>query len=182
VFAVFFTGYLVERSKQVDLFDLSQATLNKDFGAINTVFPLISSLFVVLAVRAMRAAQRLLAQRFIVAAFLCGVAFIVVKFFEYREKIAADEIPTTNKLLPAVLRAHGSAPVPPCHRLGGADRFVVLGVPATGVEEPVGVLRRRGLLLADGRPAMACAVPADLPGQVKPMTTLLPLLRTPATA
>jgi nitric oxide reductase NorE protein len=96
VFAVFFIVYLVERSKQVDLFVASQATLNKNFGAINTVFLLISSLFVVLAVHAMRSAQRLLAQRFIVGAFLCGIAFIVVKIFEYHEKIAADEIPTTN--------------------------------------------------------------------------------------
>lgn len=96
VFAVFFTVYLVERSKQVDLFDLSQATLNKNFGAINTMFLLISSLFVVLAVRAMRAAQRQLAQRFIVGASLCGIAFVVVKIFEYHERIAANEIPTAN--------------------------------------------------------------------------------------
>lgn len=96
VFAVFFTVYLVERSKQVDLFVASQATLNKNLGAVNTVFLLISSLFVVLAVRAMRATQQMLAQRFIVGAFLCGVAFIIVKVFEYHEKIAAGEIPTTN--------------------------------------------------------------------------------------
>lgn len=96
VFAVFFTVYLVERSKQVDLFDLSQATLNKNFGAINTMFLLISSLFVVLAVRAMRAAQRQLAQRLIVGASLCGIAFVVVKIFEYHERIAANEIPTAN--------------------------------------------------------------------------------------
>lgn len=96
VFAVFFTVYLVERSKQVDLFVASQATLNKNFGVINTVFLLISSLLVVLAVRAMRAAQQMLAQRFIVGAFLCGIAFIIVKVFEYHERIAAHEVPTTN--------------------------------------------------------------------------------------
>jgi nitric oxide reductase NorE protein len=96
VFAVFFTYYLIQRSKHVDLFDLSQATLNKNFGAVNTVFLLISSLFVVLAVRAMRGAERILAQRLIVGAFLCGVAFIVVKVFEYSERIAAQQIPTTN--------------------------------------------------------------------------------------
>ena len=96
VFAVFFTYYLVQRSSQVDLFVASQATLNKNFGAVNTVFLLISSLFVVLAVRAMRAARQMLAQRFIVGAFVCGVAFIIVKVFEYHERIAAHEIPTTN--------------------------------------------------------------------------------------
>jgi len=96
VFAVFFTYYLVQRSKHVDLFDLSQANLNKDFGAVNTVFLLISSLFVVLAVRAMRESERQLAQRMIIGAFLCGVAFIIVKIFEYSERIAAHQIPTTN--------------------------------------------------------------------------------------
>lgn len=96
VFAVFFTYFLVQRSKRVEVFDLSQATLNKNFGAVNTVFLLISSLFVVLAVRAMRVAERLLAQRLVVGAFLCGVAFIVVKFFEYSERIAAKQIPSTN--------------------------------------------------------------------------------------
>ena len=96
VFAVFFTYYLVQRSKHVDLFDLSQANLNKDFGAVNTVFLLISSLFVVLAVRAMRESERQLAQRMIIGAFLCGVAFIIVKVFEYSERAAAHQIPTTN--------------------------------------------------------------------------------------
>lgn len=96
VFAVFFTYYLVQRGKHVELFDLAQATLNKNFGAVNTVFLLISSLFVVLAVRAMRAAERIAAQRLIVGAFFCGVAFIIVKTFEYSERIAAKQIPTTN--------------------------------------------------------------------------------------
>jgi nitric oxide reductase NorE protein len=96
VFAVFFTYYLVQRNKERDLFDLSQATLNKNFGAVNTVFLLISSLFVVTALRAMRSAQRELAQRLIAGAFLCGIAFVVVKVVEYHERIAADQIPTTN--------------------------------------------------------------------------------------
>lgn len=96
VFAVFFTYYLVQRSKHIELFDVSQSTLNKNFGAVNTVFLLISSLFVVLAVRAMRAVERRLAQRLIAGAFACGAAFIVIKVFEYSERIAAQQIPSTN--------------------------------------------------------------------------------------
>lgn len=96
VFAVFFTYFLIQRSKQTDLFDLSQSTLNRHLGAVNTFFLLISSLLVVLAVRAMRTAQRGYARRFIVGAFLCGVAFIIVKAFEYSERISAHQIPTTN--------------------------------------------------------------------------------------
>ncbi|WAJ43350.1 cytochrome c oxidase subunit 3 family protein [Mycobacterium sp. Aquia_216] len=96
VFAVFFTYYLVQRSKHVEVFDLSQSTLNKNFGAVNTIFLLVSSLFVVLAVRAMRSTERILAQRLVTGAFLCGAAFIIVKTFEYSERIAAHQIPTTN--------------------------------------------------------------------------------------
>jgi len=96
VFAVFFVVYLVERSKNRQVFELSQQTLDKHFGAVNTVFLLISSLLVVLAVRAMRVAARHVAQRAIVGAFLCGIAFVIVKVFEYHERIAAHETPSTN--------------------------------------------------------------------------------------
>jgi nitric oxide reductase NorE protein len=44
----------------------------------------------------MRAVERILAQRLIAGAFLCGVAFIVIKVFEYSERIAAQQIPSTN--------------------------------------------------------------------------------------
>lgn len=96
VFTVFFVVYLVERSKNRDVFELSQQTLNKQFGAVNTVFLLISSLLVVLAVRAMRVGSRHIAQRAIIGAFLCGAAFVVVKVFEYHERIAAHQTPSTN--------------------------------------------------------------------------------------
>ena len=96
VFAVFFVYFLVQRMKQPDLFATSQEALNRNLGAINTVFLLISSLCVVLAVRAMRVAESVVAQRFIVGAVLCGIAFIVVKAFEYHERIAANELPSTN--------------------------------------------------------------------------------------
>lgn len=96
VFTVFFVVYLVERSKNRGVFELSQETLNKHFGAVNTMFLLVSSLLVVLAVRALRAAARQIAQRAIIGAFLCGIAFVVVKVFEYHERIAAHQTPSTN--------------------------------------------------------------------------------------
>jgi nitric oxide reductase NorE protein len=96
VFAVFFIVYAVQRSQQSELFDSSQASLNKNFGAINTIFLLVSSLFVVIALHARKLGQRQLAQRLIPAAFLCGLAFIVVKVFEYHERLVANETPNTN--------------------------------------------------------------------------------------
>jgi len=96
VFAVFFTVYLHSRGKESALFRTSQETLDRNLGALNTVLLLISSLFVVLAVRAFRSSQRRLAPPLFVAAFACGIGFSVVKGFEYHEKIAAGISPNTN--------------------------------------------------------------------------------------
>lgn len=97
VFGIFFVVYLSERAKHLDVFAQSQETLNPNFGAINTVFLLVSSLFVVLAVRAMRIpTHRRLAAPLIAGAFVCGVSFVIVKFFEYHDKIAAGVTPQTN--------------------------------------------------------------------------------------
>lgn len=96
VFGVFFVYFLVQRMKEPVLFAASQEALNRDLGAINTVFLLVSSLCVVIAIRAIRATERVVAKRFIIGAFLCGIAFIAVKAFEYHERIAAHQLPSTN--------------------------------------------------------------------------------------
>jgi len=97
VFAVFFTVYLVERSHDTGLFAHSQEALNRNFGALNTLLLLVSSLFVVLAVRAVRLPMhRHLAPALVLGAFACGGSFIAVKALEYHEKIAAGVTPATN--------------------------------------------------------------------------------------
>jgi len=96
IFAVCFLVYILERAKQPELFDSSQATLNQNYGALNTIVLLLSSLFVVLAVHQMRAAQESTARLMLVAAFVCGVTFVVVKAFEYHERILAGQTPATN--------------------------------------------------------------------------------------
>jgi len=97
VFAVFFTVYLLQRGQDPDLFARSQEELNRNFGAVNTIFLLASSLLVVLAVRAVRLnAHRHLAPYLFLGAIGCGACFIVVKAFEYHEKIAAGITPATN--------------------------------------------------------------------------------------
>jgi nitric oxide reductase NorE protein len=97
VFAVFFTVYLAQRSHDAALFAQSQDTLNQNAGALNTILLLFSSLFVVLALRAVRlSSRRHLAPRLILMALACGGGFVVVKAFEYHEKIAAGITPATN--------------------------------------------------------------------------------------
>jgi nitric oxide reductase NorE protein len=97
VFAVFFSVYLIHRGDDPGLFAHSQEALNRNLGALNTMFLLVSSLLVVLAVRAIRSvAQRHLAPLLIIGAMACGACFIVVKAFEYHEKLAAGITPATN--------------------------------------------------------------------------------------
>ena len=97
VFAVFFTVYMHSRGQQPGLFRASQETLNRNLGALNTVLLLVSSLFVVMAMRAFRARRQVVASRLIVGAFACGIGFIIVKVIEYHAKIAAGITPNTNQ-------------------------------------------------------------------------------------
>jgi nitric oxide reductase NorE protein len=73
----------------VPAFAVGQATLNQNYGAINTLLLLVSSWFVVLAVADVREREGSLAPRLFVAALACGIAFVVVKAFEYAEKFGA---------------------------------------------------------------------------------------------
>src|ERR1700753_1799600 len=55
IFGVYFVGYMYFRGQNHELFLASQARLNLDIGAVNTVVLLTSSLFVALGTTAARA-------------------------------------------------------------------------------------------------------------------------------
>jgi nitric oxide reductase NorE protein len=95
-FGLFFSVYTYYRVLDVPAFQAAQATLNQNYGALNTVLLLISSWFVVLAVTDVRERSGTVAPRLFIAAFLCGLAFAIVKVFEYGEKISAGINITTN--------------------------------------------------------------------------------------
>jgi len=97
IFSLFFCVYSYYRSLEPALYLQSQALLNQNFGAINTIFLLASSWFVVLAVHSVRGGEGHLAPRFIALAFLCGLAFAVVKVLEYSEKIGEGISLVTNE-------------------------------------------------------------------------------------
>lgn len=85
IFGILFATFLFYRAKRPDIFAESQTLLNQNYGAVNTVLLLVSSLFVVLAVRAVRANLNL-APALLLGAFACGVAFSVLKVIEYADK------------------------------------------------------------------------------------------------
>ena len=96
IFALFFAVYLFYRTEDLPLFLDSQQTLNQNFGALNTVLLLFSSLFVALAVIDVREQQGVFAPRLLLFGIGCGLGFAVVKFFEYGEKLRAGIGISTN--------------------------------------------------------------------------------------
>jgi len=96
VFAVLFATYLYYRAENVELFNASQGALNQTYGAVNTLLLLVSSMLVVMAVRAVRRQMRKVAPWLIAGAFLCGLAFSALKVAEYRGKVEHGITPATN--------------------------------------------------------------------------------------
>lgn len=89
VFGVFFVTYAFARANNVELFNAEQLALDRTSGAINTVLLLTSSFLVVRAVQFAHAGESRRAAPWLAGAFACGGGFVVVKLFEYAEKIAA---------------------------------------------------------------------------------------------
>ena len=96
MFGLFFSSFVVERSKNVALFNRSQKALNFNVGGINTLILLTSSWFVVLAVDAARRNKLRQVPHFIALAILCGAAFAVIKLTEYWHKLSSGISMLTN--------------------------------------------------------------------------------------
>jgi nitric oxide reductase NorE protein len=96
VFGLFFVTYLVYRAREVDLFNRSQARLNVNFGAANTLLLLTSSWLVVLAIEAVRDGHNRRAKVLLRGGFLCGVCFCVIKAIEYTAKFHEGITLVTN--------------------------------------------------------------------------------------
>jgi nitric oxide reductase NorE protein len=96
VFAIMFGSFMLGRHHNPALFEASRHALNPNFGGVNTLILLTSSWFAALALDAVRKSRFGLAQHFIGAAFLCGVAFMVSKAIEYTEKLNAGISLLTN--------------------------------------------------------------------------------------
>lgn len=95
-FALFFAVFVVERGGDPALFEESRQSLGVGFAVVNTVLLLTSSLFVAMAVGALRTGARHLAPRLLALAFACGLAFVASKGLEYSDKLAAGITPATN--------------------------------------------------------------------------------------
>lgn len=96
VFAIFFASYAFARSNNVVLFDEYQQTLNRDIGAANTLILITGSLFVVLAVRAIRNDKAALCRNWLLAGFGMGSLFLILKIIEFADKFSHGVSLSTN--------------------------------------------------------------------------------------
>jgi len=96
VFALLFGVYISARAEDPELFRSSQEALNQNYGAINTLLLLASSLMVVTAIRAIRHNVSRLAPALFAGAFACGAGFSLMKYLEWGEKLRHDINPGTN--------------------------------------------------------------------------------------
>ena len=96
VFALLFGAFVSERAKDHDVFSRGAETLNQNFGAINTLLLLLSSLLVVAGMRAIRANALGVAGRCVAGAMACAGGFACVKVLEYSHEIASGYTPATN--------------------------------------------------------------------------------------
>ncbi len=87
LFAGLFTTYAVYRYRFGFEFQSAAKELNVLLGSVNTIILLFSSFTVAWAVDSIRRSKISQTKWLIVITFLCGLAFMVIKYFEYSSKI-----------------------------------------------------------------------------------------------
>lgn len=97
LFSVLFILLLFYRIDNIQVFAQSQAQLSLPLGLLNTLLMLTSSWCVATAIQAARRQIRRVSSVGFCLAVLCGLSFVVVKYFEYSEKIEAGITPVTNQ-------------------------------------------------------------------------------------
>jgi len=95
-FAILFLSYAFARTLDVALFNASQSTLDLSLGGVNTALLISGSWCVVRAIQAVKAAGRMAGVRWLLAALLCGGAFVLIKLTEYNAKWDAGFDLSTN--------------------------------------------------------------------------------------
>ena len=96
VFAIAFIAYSITRAQNVELFNEYQLTLNKEFGAINTILLITSSYFVIRAVHAIKLDDVKACIKNLNIALILGAGFLLLKSLEYYDKFSEGISLSTN--------------------------------------------------------------------------------------
>jgi nitric oxide reductase NorE protein len=95
-FGILFLSYAFARTFDVALFNASQSTLDLNSGAINTALLITGSWCVVRAVQAVKQDAAAAGSRWLLAALVCGIGFVVIKVMEFSAKAQAGIDLSTN--------------------------------------------------------------------------------------
>ncbi len=87
-FGALFLAYAFTRGAHVEMFNAGQQTLNRTFGAINTLALITGSYFVVRALASIKAGLQERCVRWLGAAVAAGGIFVVLKLIEFHDKFA----------------------------------------------------------------------------------------------
>ena len=99
LFGGLFVLYAVYLSRYVADFKNGGRELNHVLGILNTVILLFSSFCVAAAVTAIQKKEKKIALTGLATAMLCGLIFLVNKYFEWGHKIEAGIYPNSEKLV-----------------------------------------------------------------------------------
>ena len=95
-FAIMFIVYFIAKVHNPELFYQGPTKLNTTAGTANTIIMLTSSFFVVRAVIAVRNNQLKESTRWLWGAVICGVLYLIIKYFEYQWNTAQGLDTETN--------------------------------------------------------------------------------------
>jgi cytochrome c oxidase subunit 3 len=98
-FGGMFLLYSIYRSQYPSEFHVSAAEENLVMGTINTFILLTSSLFIALSIAAIKEGRKKLSLWLQSATIICGILFLVIKYFEWSDKIVKGIYPDSPVLL-----------------------------------------------------------------------------------
>ncbi len=98
LFGGLFVLYAVYFHKYPAAFAENGKELNRIFGTLNTIILLVSSFTVAASITAIRQKAKNLCLLLLAASFLCGVAFLINKYFEWGHKFALGIYPNSPLL------------------------------------------------------------------------------------
>lgn len=93
LFAGLFLGYTVYRWLYHPTFKAASHHLSLTAGGVNTVILLVSSFFVAVAYHRIKQSDARKCATYLFLTILCAGAFLVIKYFEYKEKFAHGLLP-----------------------------------------------------------------------------------------
>ena len=92
-FGGMFLAYILYRGKYGNDFAIASSHLNWKLGGVNTIVLIVSSLTMAMAVYFSQKGNKKMLLTFLALTMMFGATFLVVKAFEYREKIITHHVP-----------------------------------------------------------------------------------------